>query len=323
MLELLKQFVPTADGPERYGTVAAQGYYPRKEGLEYSLVEGAMKQTPWRDSFQSPQGGHWHCQGMYILTPSGKVLAGSNHPMNAEINLGHMRKGLEAYAKMPRAERLLSRTPDPKTDRLFPEKERPRPPVSGLVLRVVGRGLKENVGELCELNPRFHILDSLWYTHDEAMQFLPDTLRAGERKEITGPVLKGLAQLYLVAGTSQFYDNEVKELRLTSEVIDTVGSSVKLKLNGRAVLEATHKFNASKYHSDLLGYLTYDTEKKSFTQFELLAYGIRSIGDNAERRDGPDHIPMAYQFTLSGSNVNDHVPTKLDAYRFVKLKAGK
>ena len=195
-----------------------------------------------------------------------------------------MRKGLEAYAKMPREERLLSRAPDPKKDRMFPENERPRPPVDGLVLRVVGRGLEDNIDELCHLRPKFYILDRLWYTREEALQFLPDTLRAGQKKEITGPVLNGLAQLYLIARGSQFYDNEVKELRLTSEVIETTGPTVKLKLSGRAVLEATHKLNPSKYRPDLLGYLTYDTEKKSFTQFELLAYGMHNLGQGRHEK---------------------------------------
>jgi hypothetical protein len=321
VVELLKQFIAVADGCERYATVP--GFAPRKQSLEYSLMHGAMRQTFWRDSFETP-AGHWHAQGMFILTPSGRVLAGSNHPMSAEINLDALRKGLDLYAKMPRAERLLARAPDPTTDRMFPGSDRPRPPVDGLVLRVVSRGLKEDVGEYCELSPRFYHLDRLWYTREEALQFLPDTLETGQRKEVTGPVLSGLAQLYLIAGHSQFYDNEVKELQLISEVTRTQAKAVHVKLSGRAVLEATHKYNPSKYYPDLLGDLTYDVDKKRFIHFELLAHGMRSIGDNAERREGPDRIPMAFRFSLSdASNVSDdHVPTKLPLYRFVKLRAG-
>jgi hypothetical protein len=321
VVELLKEFIPVADGCERYATVS--GFAPRKQALEYSLMHGAMRQTFWRDSFETP-AGHWHCQGMFILTPSGKVLAGSNHPMNANINVDALRKGLELYAKMPREERLLPRAPDPKADRMFPESDQPRPPVDGLVLRVVSRGLKEDVGAYDELSPRFYHIDRLWYTREEALQFLPDKLELGQRKDITGPVVKGLAQLYLIAGHSQFYDNEVKELRLTSEVTRTEDKAVHVKLRGRAILEATHRFNPSKYHPDLLGDLTYNLEKNRFTHFELLAYGTRSIGDNAERRDGPECIPMAYRFSLSDGSYlgDDQVPTKIPLYRFVKLRAG-
>ena len=46
-------------------------------------------------------------------------------------------------------------------------------------------------------------------------------------------------------------------------------------------------------------------------------------GADEMKRGGPAHIPMGYMFTLNSSNVNDdHPPTKLDAYRFLNLKAG-
>src|SRR5688500_9659002 len=196
------------------------GYVPRKQSLEYQLVEGAMRKTGYGDSIITPSG-YWHVQGIYVITPSGKLIAGSHHPANVEMNLNSLRKGLEAYAKMPRAERLLNRAPDPKEDRMFPESERPRPPVDGLVLRVVGRGLEENIDELCPLRPKYYILDRLWYTPEEALQFLPDNLSAGQKKEITGTALKGLAQLHLIARGSHFHDHEVKELKLTSEVLET------------------------------------------------------------------------------------------------------
>jgi hypothetical protein len=107
-------------------------------------------------------------------------------------------------------------------------------------------------------------------------------------------------------------------------VVETKGPTVKLKLSGRAVLEADDPVRANKYRPDLLGYVTYDTEKKSFTRFELLAYGMHNLGAKDVKKGGPDHIPMAFLFTLNGSNANDNqAPTKLDLYRrFVKLKAG-
>src|SRR4051812_39733360 len=146
-------------------------------------------QTAYRNSLDS-----WHVQGMYIITPSGKLIAGGNRSLDVEATLNDMRKGLDAYAKLPRADRLLSRAPDPKKDRMFPERDRPQPPVHGLVLRVVGRGFEENIAEGCQLAPKYYSIDRLWYTREEAMQFLPEILKPGEKKRITGPVLNGLAQ---------------------------------------------------------------------------------------------------------------------------------
>ena len=118
---------------------------------------------------------------------------------------------------------LLSRDPDPKKDRMFFDREPPRPPKDGLVLRVVGRGFEENIAEGCQLAPKYYSIDRLWYTREEAMQFLPDILKPGEKRVLTGPVVNGLAQLHLIARGSYFHDNEVKQLQLVSEVIEYLG----------------------------------------------------------------------------------------------------
>src|SRR5687768_1773038 len=161
----MKRFVPVADDPQRYRVGKEAG---RQRALEYTLAHGALLQTHYRNSMDT-----WHVQGMYVFTPSGKLLAGGNNPWRVDVALADMRKGLDAYAQMPRAERLLGRAPDPKKDRMFPEHDRPRPPADGLVLRVVGRGFEEDVAEGCQLAPQHYSLDRLWYTRAEAVQFLP------------------------------------------------------------------------------------------------------------------------------------------------------
>src|SRR5688572_10627349 len=93
VVELLSQFIPTADNPGRYITQPPQRPAARTDALEYDLLERAMLQTSWRDLVKS-HPGRWDLQGIYMITPSGKVLAGSNHPMNAEINLKSMRQAL-------------------------------------------------------------------------------------------------------------------------------------------------------------------------------------------------------------------------------------
>jgi len=326
VLDLLKQFIPTADDAARYMTVAQQDYFPNKQAAEYKLLRDALANGPAGtigDGFRrAVQDENWGMQGMYVITPSGKLLAGGNPSTNAESTINIMRKGLDAYAKMPREERLLARVPDPKKDRLFPDRERPQAPAGGVVLRVVGRGLEDNIDELCHLRPKFYTLDRLWLTRDEANAFLPKTLRVGETTDVNDAPLKGIACLYLIARGSHWDGLDVKELHLTSKVIDVKGSVVRLTLSGTAAFDASYKKNHN-YRCDMLGHLTYDAEKKVFTRFELLAYGMHSIGADEMKRGGPAHIPMGFLFTLNPSNVNDdHPPTKLDAYRFLNLKAG-
>jgi hypothetical protein len=326
VLELFKHFIPTSDDAARYMTVPQQDYFPNKQAAEYKLLRDALANGPAGtigDGFRrAVQDENWGMQGMYVSTPSGKLLAGGNPVSNVVSTINMMRKGLDAYAKMPREERLLGRAPDPKKDRLFPDRERPKAPVGGVVLRVVGRGLEDNIDELCHLRPKFHTLDRVWLTRDEANTFLPKSLRVGETKEVDGAPLKGIACLYLIARGSNWHDLDVKELRLTSKVIDVKGSTVRLTLSGNAAFDASYK-NNHNYRCDMLGHLTYDAERKVFTRFELMAYGMHSTGADEMKSGGPTHIPMGYLFTLNSSNVNDdHPPTKLDGYRFVNLKAG-
>ena len=206
---------------------------------------------------------------------------------------------------------------------MFPERERPRAPADGLVLRVAGRGLEEKVSKWYELAPHYHIIDRLWYTRDEAMQLLPNVLRAGEKKQIIGPVLDGLARLHLVGQPySSWTKADVTELQLTSEVTDVWGHIVSLKLSGRVVFDANDRFNQQKYRPDLLGYATYDTKKQRFTRFETLAYGMHSIEAKHMVPGGPAFTPLGFLFTLNGSNVNDdQAPQKIGLYPSVGLKS--
>lgn len=194
----------------------------------------------------------WFVQGMYILTPSGKLIAGGNRPLDVESTLEDIRNGLEAYQRMPRAERLLGQPPHPETDRMLPAGERPEPPVGGLVLRAFGRGLDGAVGDFCPLKPDYYQLDRLWFTRAEAGAFLPDGLQPGATKEVAGPVLDALVQLHLKGGGPQWQRKEVKEAQLSSEVIAASGTTVRLRLTGRVVLDADSEFNKQNYEPALV-----------------------------------------------------------------------
>lgn len=267
----------------------------------------------------------WHVQGMYVITPSGKLIAGGNRPMNVDSVLADLKKGLETYAAMPRSERLLSRAPNPRKDRMFPDRDYARPPPGGLVLRSVSRSLDDDVvGEMCVLGPGYYHIDRLWYTPAEARAFLPTDLRPGARKEITGPVFDGMARLHLMAsGAGSHFDEEhLKERQLVSEVVSISGRAVTLRLTGRVVSEADNDIIRKKYRADLLGYLVYDTVEQRFTQFDLLAYGKHNLARSEALPGAPPFINFGIMFTLNGPNTNDNqVPTKIGLYRHVNLQA--
>lgn len=317
---MLEQFIPTADNPGRYRNVRNTA---GAQSLEYRLVYEAMMQTGFRRGVTDS----WHVQGMYVITPSGKLLAGGNRPMNVESTLADMRKGLEAYAAMPRAERLSSRAPHPRADRMFPQHDRLRPPEGGLVLRSIARGLGgDDVHHQSDLAPEFYHIDRLWYTRAEAMEFLPAILRPGATREVIGPLLDGMAQLYLMAqgAGSHFEIEHLKQRRLTSEVMETNGQTVSLRLTGRVVSEADNDIIRKKYQADLLGYLTYDIAQQRFTRFDLLAYGKHNVPASETITGAPASMAFGILFTLNATNVNDSQrPTKLGLYRYVRLQAGQ
>ena len=120
----MDRFVPTAGEPGTYGQT------PRKDVLEYRLLYGAMMQTSFASSMD-----RWHVQGLYVITPSGKLLAGGHTVSHPDKVALEMDQGLERYEQRSREERLLPKAPDPARDRVPPRTAEVQPPVDGLILR--------------------------------------------------------------------------------------------------------------------------------------------------------------------------------------------
>ena len=318
----MSRFVPVADAPGPYREAKEKG---RADTLEYRLVHGAMNQT----GFGGNNGmGSWHVQGLYVITPSGRLIAGSNNVSEPDATLREMRKGLEAYARMPRSERLLARTPDPNTDRMLPRNSAPRAPKDGLVLRAVVRGLSpDGVREGYVLAPSFYKMDRLWYTGDEARRFVPETIEVGATRDITGPVLDGLVQFHLGGfeeGPGYWQPDEIKRKALRTRIVGVSGTLVEVRLTGSIDIDANGQYNKQKYRADLSGRATYDTRARRFRTFELLAMGQHSVSPHGRKEGGPAWIPLGVFLTLNGANPNDsQAPSKLPWYSWVGLKSAR
>jgi hypothetical protein len=196
------------------------------------------------------------------------------------------------------------------------------------VLRSVHRGLDEGiVNDQCVLAPQYYHVDRLWYTRDEAAEFLPAELRPGARKSVTGPVLDGMVRLYLMAsgGGSHFDEKHLKERSLTSEVTAVTGPMVKLRLSGRVRSEANEQFIQKKYQGELLGYATYDSVKRAYTRFDLIALGKHNIVDPRDLLTGAaPEMTLGIVFTLNPTDWNNQrMPTKFGLYRYVGLRTGE
>ena len=302
VLKRMDRFVPAAGQPATYGT-------GRKESLEYKLVYGAMMQTSFARSMES-----WHVQGLYVITPSGKLLAGCNDVLGPAAVAREMDKGLERWAKLTREERLLPKAPDPARDRATAEKKDPQPPVDGLILRMVSRGLPTDGMKTNDLrHPSFPKLERVWYTQKETRSFVPPDLRVGAKAPVRTAAVQRLALLYLgVYSNTMFYwqTEEVKEASLTAEIVAVKDDAVEIRFSGRARMEATG--SKRSYDADLLGKATWRPKSQTFSAFELLAVGTHTVGSWERTDDGnPRSGPMGVLFTLNGKNVNDQVAPTL------------
>ena len=294
----MDRFVPAAGQPATYGT-------GRKDSLEYKLVHDAMMQTTFARSMET-----WHVQGLYVITPSGKLLAGGNTVSEPAAVAREMDKGLERYLKMPREERLLPKAPDPARDRASAAPSDPQPPANGLILRMVTRGLPTDGMKTSDIRHHSFVkLDRVWYTQKEALSFVPPELKVGAKAPVRTAAVQRLALLYLgVYAQTMFYwqMEEVKEASLTAEITAVKDDAVEIRYSGRARMEATGSKRG--YDADLLGKATWRPRSQTFSAFELLSIGIHTLGSWEKTDDGnPRSGPMGVLFTLNGKNANDQV----------------
>jgi hypothetical protein len=299
VLKRLPRLVPTVGDPGTFRDAKAKP-------LEYKLVYEAMMQTEFAPSMKE-----WHVQGLYIITPSGKLIAGRNTVTNAADAIQELDKGLEKYAKMSREERLLPKPPDPARDRISPETESPKPPVDGLVLRMVSRGLSSQGMTKGDTRHEFYYkLDHVWYTKDEWRAFLPSVLKTGAKEVVKRPVFNRIAQFHLgvlVQPNLYWQAEDTKDAELTTEVTAVKGETVELKFTGRAKIEGSE--NRRQFDCELMGKAVFKVKPQTFSSFELVAVGQHTLGPQEKAPDdGPRTTPMGMLFTLNGKNANDQVP---------------
>lgn len=275
--------------------------------LQYRLVDQVLKQTTY--------GQITGAQGLYVITPSGKLIAGTTQHSNPSQVLEEMQKGLAAYSRMPKSERLLPRAPDARTDKVDIGTDDPKPPRDGLILRMVSRGLPMlGVSEQDTRHSSFYKLDRVWFTREQARSFLPADLKTGARTQVRGPALNILVRLNLgtfIQPNPAWNAEDVRSAVLNSEVTSVKGNLAEVRFSGNAELRSDNRYNRRSYTPKLLGSANYDTRTQAFTKFELLAVGTHTIGDVGEDARtyarGPKSMPLGVLFTINGTNHNDRV----------------
>ncbi len=290
--ELAGSFVPVAEKVEPY-----QKSRP-KESPEAEYF--------WKLSAQS--GSALPGQGIYVSTPSGKLLAFRQVDHDPESIAELLGNALAQWNRLDRKDRLLAGAPA----RLPVADWRPesRPPQGGLVLRLFVRDLPRDKGQPAEKFARMWNQDCVWFTGDEARSMVPASKSPTESHRVPEKLVRRLAKLHfldLVRGIiSPFDDREVTRAEMTVTVSGVEGDRVSLRLEGATRADRPGKRKPERdrdfpcgYEGKITGRATYDARQGKFASFEMLSIGKRWGGTlHNTRTEDNDLAPNPIGFAL-------------------------
>lgn len=259
----------------------------------------------------------FHCQGFYVATPSGVLLASANIASEPQELIPVLQDGLAKWKRMSAERRLLPQLPEAK-DGAIGAAGHELYPKDGLVLRATTRSLphrslRESDGTS---HPKFYRLDHAWFRKDEAKSFLPEKFAAGAKHHVPKALIERLATYHLgtnVDGINGIRKETIKEAQLGVEVVSVDMNVATLRLEGACWTDGwswTARGENVGYRCKLLGKATYDWQLEQFTSFELVAVGLRKFGKQEVPRGAPNPLPLGVVFRLAGHTTADRQPPK-------------
>jgi len=266
-------------------------------------------------------------QGIYVLSPSGRLLASANvlNPLEAKLL---MERGLKAWKALPPSHREL----DPRAASKGITRWEDSYPHDGLALRITLRELPKSGDPMDERKPPAN-RDHAWFSRTEARAWLPARLEVGAHTDLPRPLFERLACLHLVDAVRgqglPYAPEEIEAGSLRSEVTARDGDLVHVAFRGEVSMRARGPWllgendwtpNAEYPRSiqvELLGSATFDTAAESFTDFELVATGARRGRSQFNGRSGPDDTGLiGFVFEPARSGPSSKVPPAfIDLYR--------
>lgn len=277
-------------------------------------------------------------QGIYAAAPSGKLLASINTRDPAAM-AAMLRRALEAWEALPRAERL-----GPELPAVVPSRWESRYPFGGLVLRSVVRDV-EREQHPDDWRAQAWNQDHVWFTAEEALALLPEPKEGAERVW-PAELAQRLARCHLVDSvrgqTPAFQHHEVELAEIRTRVVRVTrpararGSErarMELEFLGRSRTLARGRWPVGNFADqdapleqergfacELLGRASYEFPfqgcflpfGRGFERFELVAVGMRHGGTQFNARgDDLAPAPMGVSFTLAGASPAERVAPAL------------
>jgi hypothetical protein len=254
-------------------------------------------------------------QGIYVATPSGKLLAFCQRDHDPRSIEKLLSGALDQWNALARTDRLGARPPRPAREaRSHPER---RPPQGGLVLEVFVRDLPRKSAPPQPKLASMWNHDFAWFTREEVRSMSPATPTPGRRHRVPDELVRRLARLHLldsVRGINDarpYGDEHVEKAEMFVRVVKVEGDLLRLDLEGstRAVEPPLAGAAGSGrpdekergYAASLLGHATVDLHQGKFISFDLVAIGPRWGGRgyaHSMRQDDPGPQPMGFAFRI-------------------------
>lgn len=255
------------------------------------------------------------------MTSSGRLLEGS---VKGRDGLAQgLREVLDAYAKIPEAERR----PKAVDGEIKPQ---PEPPKGGLVLTIYDRPLGRDAKGQYRLPEggdfgglRTHAphgqRSSLWLKHEELKSLIPDQPQKGQTQKVPAKLAKriwlyGLVPQTLWVVEESWKPDSVRAGALNVTVDDVNAKTVRLRLHGSVLLSAPGvlhtwpdrkfvKHIENRYDANLEGMLEFDRAKSQFTRFDLAILGDFTgrwfAGNKGWQEATPDApLPVGFAFEI-------------------------
>ena len=262
-------------------------------------------------------------QGIYAVTPGGRFLASCN-TRDADEVLAMLAKAKKAWDAMPPAQRRAADAAlDPAAIRRFEQLR----PTDGLVLRVYSRDLPRQKVTAGWRGQAWN-QDHAWFRRDEALAMVPAP-EVGAERPFPDEALLRLARVHLVDNvrgqTMAHGPQHVVARRLVGRTVALAGDVQSILFEGAVRIERTGTWASRGYGPDrpqrlgfdaqLLGAAKFDRKAQRFTEWRLLAVGMRyGATEFNGRHDDPGPAPMGVAFDLQADDAPAVAPSMHWAY---------
>ena len=222
-------------------------------------------------------------QGIYVLTPSGKLLGKAEWKSYSDYGINELLiRSMNTWDELKDKEKTIKAKSGSGT-----RPELKMYPNNGLVLHVYSRDLPKSGSYSTDWNQDF-----AWFQKNEAKLFLPRMIKEGQQTDVPQFILHRLARFHLVDnvhGESRSYkENAVKTAQMTSKIISIKQNIIELELSGRIQTEEHGNWSVDHdkdirprsrgQDSQILGKAKYNTSQQKFSSFELVVYATRFGG---------------------------------------------